>query len=84
MKTEKDIKKTRVIFRKWGNGEIIALFPDEKWGGEMITSYEHFGQHGEANYSWVMSITSPATPEEFAMLKDELENLMGYNLKIRI
>lgn len=69
---------TRVVFRKWyrkvdGNS-VIALFPDNKHNAWMIQSYEHEGQHGAADYTGVMRRTKPATQEEYAALKRELES----------
>ena len=81
----KDTDTTEVIFRKWkDNGDIIALFPYEarKRGFfGIVESYEHVGQHGDADYPLVVKATRPATPEEYADLKAELEGL-GYNLKV--
>lgn len=53
---------TRVVFRKWKNGDIIALFPDEPWSRSsyMTTSYMHVSQHGAADYAGVIADTSPA------------------------
>ncbi len=80
---EKDKEKTKVIFRKFKDGEIIALFPevqanDSHWG---CMSYMHIGQHGAARYNIVWD-TKLAKPEEYADLKTELEDL-GYNLEVR-
>lgn len=73
---------TRVIFRKYPNGEIIALFPDESWDGSnrwwYVSSYMHNGQHGGANYPGVMHDTKPAKASEYAPLLNELQE-MGYN-----
>lgn len=82
--------ETIVIFRKWyrrcdGTG-IIALFPAEPWSGRdpMVTSYEHVGQHGAADYSGVLSRTKPASPDEYAALKRELESApYHYQLAVR-
>jgi hypothetical protein len=69
---------TRVIFRKWyrqqdGTG-VIALFPDDAWNRSgMCASYEHVGQHGGADLAGVISRTKPASPDEYAALKRELE-----------
>jgi len=78
-----DLDETLTIFRKFKEGEIIALFPEIKWDhdGYFCTSYMHLGQHGSAEYA-IISITKPATPEEYSDLKTELESI-GYNLKIR-
>ena len=71
---------TKVIFRKWEKGEIIALFPDLPWSknGGMVTSYMHMGQHGPADYAGVIAATTPAEQTEFGELLEELESL-GYN-----
>lgn len=75
---------TRVVFRKYPDGQVIALFPDILWGrrrGE-VTSYMHLGQHGAAGYSRVIATTKPATENEYRDLQDELK-LAGYeNIKI--
>jgi hypothetical protein len=80
---------TRVIFRKWGRqngGEVIALFPDEAGkDGEpgFCLSYEHVGQHGAADPHGVVDRTRPATREEYAELKAELEGKpYGYTLRV--
>lgn len=73
--------KTKVIFRKFKNGEIIALFPELKEGRGLILSYMHIGQHGDASPKIVMD-TKPATPEEFAPLYNELTGI-GYRLEVR-
>jgi hypothetical protein len=83
---EQDQHKTAVIFRKWhakDGGQIIALFPEIPSGnyGYHVLSYEHIGQHGAADYNGVMARTVPATEEEYAALKRELEQL-GYNLAV--
>jgi hypothetical protein len=70
-----------VIFRKWANGDVIALFPELPHNDQFCTSYMHIGQHGGASYSGVIDQTTPATPEEYASLKRELEN-DPYNYKL--
>lgn len=75
---------TRVVFRKYPDGQVIALFPDILWGrrrGE-VTSYMHLGQHDAADYSHVIAATKPVTENEYRDLQDELK-LAGYeNIKI--
>jgi len=74
--------KTRVVFRRWRNGDIIALFPQipADYQGYMCSSYEHVGQHGAANPDVVIAQTtyvgSPYPP-----LAEELEQL-DYDLEI--
>jgi len=69
-----------VVFRRYPNGEIIALFPGIKDPRGMVSSYLHVGQHGAADYGWVIMQTTPATPEEYKELAAEL-TAIGYNLK---
>jgi len=70
---------TKVIFRKFRNGSIIALFPEfkEKNG---VLSYMTVGQHGEAGYNIIRS-TKPASPKEYSSLLNELQYI-GYNVRI--
>ena len=84
---EKDKEVTNVIFRKWKNGDIIALFPDicEDVNGNanICRSYMCVGQHGAANYLHVIAITKLVKePKEYESLFLELESL-GYNLKVK-
>lgn len=75
--------KDKVIFRKWANGDIIALFPQlpHDLRGDYCVSYEHVGQHGAALASHVIANTTPATPDEYADLMRELETI-GYSLRV--
>lgn len=70
----------RVVFRKWRNGDVIALWPDSlhRGGYGFVMSYEHIGQHGGADYHGVVAATKPATPEEYADLLAELSGPVGY------
>ena len=54
---------TPVIFRKFSNGEIIALFPYIAGNNDGYTcqSFIHVGQHGSADPHLVMRMTKPAT-----------------------
>jgi hypothetical protein len=79
---------TTVVFRRWYRQEdgtgIIALFPEDDEGRGMCSSYEHMGQHGAASYTGVVSRTRPATPDEYAALKRELENLRPYPYRLHV
>ena len=75
------MEATRVVFRKYKDGEIIALFPDLTEPGYLCTSYMHFGQHGAADYADTIARTKPATEDEYFDLKEELEEI-GYVLKV--
>jgi len=73
------MSKTKVVFRKWPDGDIDALFPDlpaNNLGN--ITCYSHIGQHSAATYLEVLRQTVPAKPEEYASLQKELES-RGYD-----
>ena len=75
--------KTKVIFRKFEEGDIIALFPELVGTNDISTcmSYQHVGQHGAASVDLVYD-TKPATPSEYKDLYDELTNMVGYDLQI--
>jgi hypothetical protein len=84
---EKDTEKTKVIFRKFKDGEIVALFPEiftdtDEHNTNLIASYLQVGQHGDAEYNHVLGFTKLATPAEYQDLARELESI-GYNLDIR-
>lgn len=77
--------ETKVIFRKWPDGDILALFPEVPADivGGLCSSYEHCGQHGGADYFHCITKTKPALPSEYEVLKVELETI-GYCLNIVI
>jgi hypothetical protein len=81
---EKDKEKTKVIFRQWANGRVVAMFPEiaADTRGWYCQSYMHVGQHGAANPDLVRN-TKPANFDDDAVkdLIKELETL-GYNLEI--
>ena len=88
---EQDTEKTKVVFRKWNKregGGVLALSPEipSDPSGYYCSSYESVGQHGAANYDKLVLVqnppTIPATPAEYADIKEELEKI-GYNLEIR-
>jgi hypothetical protein len=77
--------ETIVIFRKWKDGDVIALFPYEPsdYEGYLCNSYMHIGQHSGANPRLV-DMTIPVSSEEYADLKRELESEpYNYVLKVR-
>ena len=73
-------KATKVVFRRFPDGEIIALFPDDPWNKSDYTtaSYLHVGQHGAADYQHVVAKTHPATEPEYRDLLAELRAI-GYD-----
>lgn len=73
---------TKVIFRKFKGGEVIALFPQEPatLDGWLCVSYMHVGQHSAATPR-IVDNTKAATPKEYAPLVAELLSI-GYRLDI--
>lgn len=77
---------TVVIFRKWNNGQVIALFPMEPvtYNPAYCESFEHIGQHGAADPHGIVLRTTAASPDEYAAVKRELESApYGYQLEVR-
>ena len=66
--------KTIVIFRRWANGDVIALFPEVPGTRYLCSAYERIGQHGAADPTVVIAATSPASPAEYAAMKAELQS----------
>jgi len=76
--------KTKVIFRKFKNGDVIAIFPEMlgNWKTHTCESYMHIGQHGACDPQYLIDeITKLATPDEYNDLKLELESI-GYDLQV--
>ena len=74
---------TRVIFRKFNDGQVIALFPDENGNSRFeCASYMHIGQHSPAGYNLVVQHTKPASEEEYRDLFDELKRVGYDDLKV--
>lgn len=74
---------TKVIFRMF-KGEVLALFPEVAGTVDKphhCLSYARIGQHSAADPYGVIDESSPATPEEYASLKRELERI-GYQLEV--
>jgi hypothetical protein len=73
-----DERETKVVFRKFKEGDVIALIcgtaADCRPG--MVMSYQRVGQHGEVS-RWLGNDLKLATPEEYAALKRELEGIYG-------
>jgi hypothetical protein len=71
-----------VVFRRWKNGSLIALFPElpADIHGRYCDAYEHVGQHGGADYFGVIRATRPCSLNEAADLITELRTI-GHELK---
>lgn len=76
------IQADLVVFRKWKNGAVVALFPElpADIHGRYCDAYEHVGQHGGADYFGVVQQTKPCSVSDAADLAAELETI-GYELK---
>ena len=74
-------ERTIVIFRTWKHGkfkgDVDALFPEFNEGNGLMACYAHVGQHGGANYYYMIKKTRPATKEEYLPLLEELKSI-GY------
>lgn len=70
---------TIVIFRKYPDGEVIALFPFDRGSNAPGTcnSYMHTGQHASADYAGVIQSTKPTGRGEHLPLIAELRRV-GY------
>jgi hypothetical protein len=83
---ESDEPLTKVEFlvneRDPKNPDLFAYFPEENYdnAGKFKTAYSHVGQHSSASPEYAKE-SRPATPEEYADLKAELESI-GYNLNV--
>ena len=89
---EKDIEITEVVFRKSvkngtfkdSEGEVFAMFPylfEHQHNPDIVMGYQRVGQHSVHDYPYCVDNSEPATEEEYASLKQELEDI-GYNLKV--
>jgi len=79
---EQDNLQTDVIFRKFKDGEIIALMPHDVVDFEgNVNSYMHVGQHGAADFVRMIAKTKPATDAECIDLKREMESF-GYKINV--
>lgn len=74
---------TVVVFRKFRDGDVFALFPELPGTNDSGTclSYAHLGQHGAADIN-VIYRSLPASPQEYEPLHGELCGL-GYTLTVR-
>lgn len=73
---------TAVAFRRWPNGDIIAIMPEIPGTSPYdCRMYEHVGQHSAGDISLVMQRTRAAKPVEYAELLHELEQI-GYQVRV--
>ena len=83
---EIDSLPTDIMFRvdttRDFKGTVFAVFPHEcaDYKGN-VTTYQHIGQHSAGDYGYCIESSRPATPNEFADLKKEMEYL-GYLVNV--
>lgn len=75
-------EKTVVVFRKFPDGEIVAIFPYVIDAPHRVMTYMHVGQRSNMDYHRVVSDTRPAKAREYASLLKELTQI-GYDLDIQ-
>ena len=74
--------ETKMAFRKFDNGEIIALFVDEvDERFQSCESYMFHGEHAPAEVDLIESL-EPANEEEYRSLKLTLE-ARGYRIAVQ-
>ncbi len=61
------------------NDEVFAFFPNEWESPVLRMSYSHIGQHSQCHLAYAKE-SILATENQYADLKKELEELVGYNL----
>lgn len=74
---------TPVVFRKFSEGDIIALFPTIGYRRNYtVESYMRYGQHGDVDYQNVIAGTKLASEDEYRDLLKELESIGYTDLKV--
>lgn len=75
--------QTVVCFRTAEDGTVTAVFPFER-DRQYYGCYAHVGQHGSCSREWALGDNRPATRDEYADLKRELEAApFEYQLDVR-
>lgn len=74
---------TKVIFRQFKDGDVIALFPDQPGTNNPSTcsSYMHIGQHSSASVH-LASFTKAATKRAYGTLLRELGRIGYRDLRV--
>lgn len=80
---EKDKHKTEIVFRLWKEQEI-ALFPYiiDTFHNYTIMSYMIIGQHGGADYDYIIKNSKPISNPENTKIYKELVGEFGHNIKV--
>lgn len=75
-----EAEPVNVSFRKFPAGDTIAFISGYHCNRGYVMSYQHVGQHGEADEDLQYEL-EPASPAEYADLLKELTNI-GYDVTI--
>lgn len=62
--------------------EVLAVFEEELGNSGNFSCYAHLGQHSLCSQSFLRENCRKANEIEYKELYNELENVVGYNLKI--
>lgn len=77
-------RETKVIFRKFKDGDIIAIFPEIPASPHAhdCLSYQIIGEHSSCWPILIIPESSPATPSEYGPIMRVLTHIRGYKLKV--
>jgi len=73
----------RVVFRRFTEGDLVALFPDQGEGPGLCNSYQHVGQHGAASLELMADLAEVdmGAPDVLALWNELVA--IGYKLEIK-
>lgn len=78
-----DDEPTVVVFRRYADGEIIALFPEDEDASGRCGAYLSDEFYTGMIYQDVIEMTEPATPRQYRPMRAQLEGAWGYRLDVR-
>jgi len=74
---------TKVVFRKDKKSkDIIAFLPETRAFFGKVMSYQHIGQHSEADYNYYQNDTAKVDETEYRVLFEELQGIYDGTLKV--
>lgn len=78
-------EKTSVMFRKFINGDIVAIFPEEEGDNNLETCMAYFSDNfKKRSYcepNDIINITVEATPNEYEKFQQKLKDI-GFVMKV--
>lgn len=72
---------TPVIFKKFPEGDVIAIFPEDWQGIGTRQSYQAKGQHAPCSVALITELPD-AMPDDYTELQNEMESHGAYELYI--